>query len=51
MEFEIHDTSHRTSPDLLRDIATYARGSFKADSDIHLHGLWFSRVVSKTEWI
>ena len=35
----------------MKDIAVFAKGSLDITKPIMLHGLWFSRVTSKKEWM
>ena len=48
--FDIYSNCHPVNNDLMKDIATYARKSLDI-SKLFLHGLSFSRVTQKTEWM
>ena len=48
---EIYDNSHPVGVDRMKDIAVFAKGSIDITKPIMLHGLRFSRVTSKKEWM
>ena len=51
LSFEIYDNNHPVSGDLMKEIATYARKSLDVSTPVNQHGLRYSSVTQKAEWM
>ena len=49
--FDVYDNTNLVSAVLMKDIAAYARKSLDISKPVNLHGLRYSRVAQKSEWM